>query len=325
MGIQDNMKYKMKSIIRPLYYFYKDNIDYKTKQIIEKNADLNNKYFGEKIFLLMSGESISRIDISQLKGEFTFGVNWSFIHEEILNLPLTFYLGSMFSEKCYLKPDKYNWTRPPEWTVEMAHDTIKETLICKGTKVFFRADHFRVYQNRYGYDINNKNTHFIKGNKKFDLVQPPETHLDKRFSIIDGSIFTSVIMLINMGFKEIYLCGAGYTYSPLYYLHFYDNFTFPVTLGKDKAVTEAQKAIESRNKKIDTRLEYYGLLEKGDLFRGIYIRRVNKDYPLWKKHRLLNKYAKSQGVKILNITPEAFESPVYEKINWKEVENSVLT
>ena len=45
----------------------------------------------------------------------------------------------------------------------------------------------------------------------------------------------------------------------------------------------------------------------------------NKD-----KHRILNNYAKSQGVKIYNIVPDGFESPIYEKTTWQEVESKIL-
>jgi hypothetical protein len=325
--IYTDLKKKLGDIIRPVYYCVKDTIDYKSNQIIKKNAELNNKYLGEKCFLLMSGESINIIDISKLKGQFTFSVNWAFIKKDIMDLPLTFYLGTMFHERFFLKPEigKIYW--PEGWTPAKAHKIIKEKLIEDGTRIFFKADDFRFILRKYKYDVNKTNIHFIKTKGEFTSTEIPEICLNKRFSIFEdggGSQYTALIMLINMGFKEIYLCGSGYTYSPFYYLHFYDNFTFPVTLGKDKAVIEAQKAIEDRNKRIDSRLEYYGLLKKGDLFRGIYIKRVNEDSPHWKKHRLINKYAKSQGVKIINIIPDGFQSPIYEKVTWEFVMKNIL-
>ena len=125
-----------------------------------------------------------------------------------------------------------------------------------------------------------------------------------------------------MGFKEIYLCGAGYTYTPIYQLHFYDNYAFPKSLGNVKAENEAKKVVGPLNKERNTNIEYYGIMKKGDVYRGIYVQKgdVNR-----KKHMVLNEYSRLQGVKIINIVPDGFESPVYEKTTWEEVIDNVLS
>jgi len=147
--------------------------------------------------------------------------------------------------------------------------------------------------------------------------------LTKRFTGGVGSVFNLVLIMMYMGFKEIYLCGAGYTYEPVWMLHFYDNFVFPKSIGKKKAELEARKAIDIRNKKIPSNYEYYGLSEKDNFYRGIYTKRMDYD-PNKEKHKILNNYARSQEVKIYNIVPVGFESPIYEKIKWEEVVSNVL-
>jgi hypothetical protein len=66
------------------------------------------------------------------------------------------------------------------------------------------------------------------------------------------------------------------------------------------------------------------LLEKDDLYRAICVKKVNDDWAPWKSDRLINNYANSQNVKIKNIVPDNFESPVYEKISWEDVVSNIL-
>ena len=42
-------------------------------------------------------------------------------------------------------------------------------------------------------------------------------------------------------------------------------------------------------------------------------------------HQSLNNYAKSQGIKIYNVVPDGFASPVYEKISWQEIKTKILS
>jgi hypothetical protein len=143
-------------------------------------------------------------------------------------------------------------------------------------------------------------------------TKTPKLDLTKRFTGGDGGVFNLVLIMIYAGFKEIYLAGAGYTYEPIYELHFYDNPVFPKSLGREKAEIEAREAIYTRNANTGSTLEYYGLLDKGSFYRGIYVqRRPNSKFK--EKYIILNTYAKSQVVKTYNIVLDSFEMPVYKK------------
>jgi len=124
------------------------------------------------------------------------------------------------------------------------------------------------------------------------------------------------------GFKEIYLYGAGYTYDPIYYWHFYDieNNIFPMSMNEEEACSRIKDNINKINNEHDTKLEFIGLLNKDGYYRGITgCQQKYKD--TLGEHNVINYYATSKGVRIINITPDGFESPVYEKISWNEVEN----
>jgi hypothetical protein len=132
-----------------------------------------------------------------------------------------------------------------------------------------------------------------------------------------------ILILIYMGFKEIYLAGAGYTYDPVYELHFYDNLVVPRSLGREKAECEAKRAVADRNQNTGSKLEYYGVWPKDDFYRVVCVTRRESD-PNKDRHRLMKRYAAERGVRIYNIVPDGFGSPVYEKRTWAEVVKDVL-
>jgi hypothetical protein len=57
---------------------------------------------------------------------------------------------------------------------------------------------------------------------------------------------------------------------------------------------------------------------------GRYINNFKKDHAYF-QNKLINDYAIAKGVNIKNIIPEGFESPVFEKISWVEVQKILKT
>ena len=49
------------------------------------------------------------------------------------------------------------------------------------------------------------------------------------------------------------------------------------------------------------------------------------DKPVEHIHQITKVFADEQGVEIYNVTPDGFESPIYEKISWEEVVSKALT
>lgn len=325
---KDDIKDILRSILRPAYYFIKDISPY-TKRLLAKNSTLKNKYEGERGFLLLSGESLNWIEISKLKGEYTSGCGFLFLDKNIANLPLGFTLATEAGPAM----DKLNaygsWNWPEEYLPSHGRNQgyiylkqTKEQFTDKGTITFLDANKIAYYKRIKLFNFNEPNVFYIKSTPYLFTAKAPKLDLTKRFAGGDGGIFNSILIMIYMGFKDIYLAGAGYTYEPVYELHFYDNLVFSKSMGRGKAEIEAKKAIDVRNRMGGAPLEYYGLYEKEQFYRGIYISR--QDYrPYWDRHRVLNNYARSQGVKIYNIVPDGFESPVYEKITWQEVEGKI--
>lgn len=319
--------HKIKDFIRPGYYFYKDIFDFPGKKRLTKNIALKNLHEGQRAFLLLTGESLQHIDIVKFKDEIVFGVGFIFLHEDIKKINLNFYINTEPSKS--LSPSNPNWPKSHLGPLENRgivrfYQEVDKRLENK-TALILNSDNYKhiannnLFKDKTKYFIKTKKDLCLDNQIPYDII----ADLTKRSVSGGGSIFFAILIMMYMGFKEIYLCGAGYTYQPIYMYHFYDNVVYPKNMGKQKAEIEARKAIVVRNCKSNSILEFNGLFEKENLYRAVCVSRSAHDLHK-EKHRILNNYAKSQGVKIYNIIPDGFESPVYEKISWHDVKNKVL-
>jgi len=332
---KDHLKLKLsaslKDILRiPFYKFYDTLVRHDT-ELLKRNDVLKNKYEGQSCFLLLTGESISHIDLDLLKDEYSFGVGFLFLHPQIYNLELNFSLAAEVDEWMDIlgSHGSYNWPENHIRSngVNQGYIYLKkvfDTLHANGTTIFLNHDHIGYYRRIQLFNLNDEKIFYLRLMSHLHKKNHPVLDLTKRFIGGGGSIHDSILILIYMGFKEIFLCGAGYTYDPVYELHFYDNYLFSTSMGRAEAEHEARKAIEAHGGEAGSTLKYYGLFEKDDFYRSVCVSR--NDYGLYRdKHRILNNYAQSVGVKIYNIVPDRFESPVYDKVTWQEVKDNTIS
>ena|GEM_PF-6204559 len=319
---------KVKDLLRPGYCLCRDILDFKGRKRLKKNIALNDVYLGERAFLLLTGSSLQQIDIKKLQDEYTFGTGFIFLHEDIGKVDPTFYVD--LEPRKSFSPTNPNWPKShlgplgPEGIVTFYREI--DNRFADKTALILHSDNYKFIAKHKLFK--NKITYCVKGQKRLHVPQAVPyrviADLTRRSISGGGSVFFAILIMMYMGFKDIYLCGAGYTYEPIYELHFYDTPSFPKTMGRESAEIEAQRAISARNRKRGSQLECYGVFEKDDFYEGIYVRRTDND-PNKDKHRALDRYARSQGVRIHNIVPEGFTSPIYEKISWEEVENDILS
>ncbi len=338
---------KIKEFVKPYYYAFKDFFDFQGNKLLKKNKSIKNLYYGKRCFLICTGASLEQIDITKLKDEYTLGVGWIILHKEIKNLNLKMFLRSAPIKVINTRasyPSYYYNAIYPEYKDKIYEEKYYkfckrnidrgylfyrtlDNVLMKGSKVFVRSDDYKfinwksLFENKKVYYLEILNTFHTHEKDMLNI----NIDLTKRFVGGTSAIFNSIIAMIYMGFKEIYLCGAGYTYHPIYELHFYDNYVFSKEVGYKKASELAKSAVDIHNKKHDSNIEYFGLLEKEDSYKGIYVDKKTNDPTLKKEHRMMYEYAKSQNVKMYNVVPEGFESPIYEKISWEEVVGKVLS
>lgn len=123
--------------------------------------------------------------------------------------------------------------------------------------------------------LNNRIKYYMMSTKMLKSNKMLNFNFTKRNDFMIGAVFTMIAAAMYMGFKEIYMLGMGYTYRPFQPFHFYDDYKS----------TEAKNFAQSIK---DTRVEH--------------------------RHLLLNKLSRRIGVKIFNVVPEGYSSPVYTGI-----------
>jgi len=344
-------KTHLDNILRPVFYAWQDFSD---RDILRRNECLKDLYKGKRCFLLLTAPSLLEVDPEKLNDEFTFGASH-------LGCPD---LDPRYSSKYgnFLEGIRH-WNFPNRYCRVLEQDAdilqLQESSRNRHkwprfTNLSFFAPRTihgaafegSVYNNRtlaaLGRDFwsatihSFPNTTFLQyvndlkwfeqenllENRKVYYVHTQPLRSDAKMKVDltrrihgKGSFINMVTAAIYMGFKEIYLCGAGYTYQPMQFFTYYYQPSFPIEFPKEK-----------RNKVIDEimKIEPVSILriQEDELsYRPIWV----DDRPVSDSHRIMNEFARSVGVMIFNIVPDGFESPIYEKITWKEVENNVLS
>ena len=310
--------------LKPYYYFLKDLFLKGNDHFLKKNNSLKNKFEGKRVFFLMSGESINTIDISRLKSEITYGYGYLNFHKEIVDLPLDFYQLLAFGAK---QDKSYGWGYR-NWPEHMLHSgyinmsyLIIRELVSKflnnGTKLILNADRINYLKKINLFNINDNNVFYLKAIDGLDSRFSPKLDLTKRFIGRGGGFFDSILVMIFMGFKKIYLCGAGYTYDPPWMFHYYDNYFYPKDLGTQKAEQKLKKEIDQLNKRLKTSMKVFGMYEHGNFFRAIITKPMSEI--LLNDHRIINEFAKLNDVEIINILPTGFKSPIFKSVYFNEL------
>ena len=311
----------LKQSIQNFYYWIYDLFDFRGKILLEKNGSLYNKHKGERIFLLGTGESLTHINLLDLKNELTFGTNLIFLYKDLKKLNLNY----------FLLLDSYRKSKPQfpkDFRFDLKSNHKEEVyrrlgeLIESDTVLFLPS----VNEKHIEKNIKYNKKYYLKASNILSLNS--DTSIQKNFDLLSRSIcgltslYSSISVLMYMGFEEIYLCGQGYTYDPEYILHFYDNIKIPKNAcSKSQAENEIKSIIEKRRLR-GGRIRYGGILEKDNYYRAICIR--NKSYDKSTiEHNLINDFALSNGVRILNIVPNGFKSPFYESISWGEIKKII--
>lgn len=272
--------------------------------ILKENISLKDIYKGKRCFIMGTGSSLNDIDFSLLADEYSFSCNYIFDHHDINKLKLKFYavIDSIYS----ISTISYNHgSLPPE----ILYPKI-DSMLSDPTTLFFINISARRFINKLKL-FYNRHVYYIKQSLPMELAKTQSNELTERITFADGSIYFMMAAAIYMGFKELYLCGCGYTYSPIACLHFYDKIpTIPNDISKDERVKILDNVAAS----------YNAIVYNYD--KPLFIYDTPQDQ---KRHIIIKDFAISNGVRICNIVPDGFESPIYEKVSWEYVRNNVIS
>lgn len=278
-----------KPLIRAVWHAAEDLLQ---GDLLIKNELLKNRYDGKRCFILGTGASLNEIDVSKLWGEYTFGCG------ELHSPELDYYIRSGVDTlpAQYEYPNNINPLKVSP-SFFSAIDPIVEMFYSRDG-VEWRVQWFKVADEAFGnldtiFFLNATSKRFID---KYKLLQGRRVHYVKsaspmraaagqqsndltcRMTFLDGNIYFMIGAAVYLGFKELYLCGCGYTYHPRQVPHYYNDHTC-----------------------LATDLE-----------------------PVDPRHEIAKQFAEAHGVRIYNVVPDGFESPVYEKVSWAFIDAQLL-
>lgn len=288
----------LKDYVRPIFNFVEDLMD---GDILLKNSVLKKIYKNKRCFILGTGYSLNDIDLNILSTEFTFGCNHIHLHPDMKNINLNFYANLERVSTLYAA--SLNDTILVDVNPKTLYPTVVSSLEWEETIFFFHTSFSQFIKKNNMF--RNRKVHFVKSYLPIIKAKVQSNDLTKRITFMDGALFFMIASSIYMGFKDLYLCGCGYTYEPISCLHFYDKIpTIPNNISKH----ERRKLLDNIAK------SYNAIVYNYDEPTFIYTTPLDVAC-----HTIMKNFAHSKGVRIFNIVPDSFESPVYEKVSLEDV------
>jgi len=307
--------------------------------LIARNVALKDRFRGRRCVIVGTGVSVDEIDFGQLSNEYVFACNLLAKHKSFHRLKVAFYsattppealyspyyerillyavyapadgvpirhdnadavIADLFSQTAEFYSGADEQTRRPHHFFSLLDQTCPDRstvwfLDASGHQFFRRAQLFRGRQVFYvlkGFD---------PATALFDLAKP--------ISFANGGLASSITVAIYMGFTEILLCGCGYTYQPRQEFHFYDAPVISLEFSEREALDWSARFAASRG----VTLHRMDRVSAG--YRPMFVRHQ----PPADSDRAIEAYARSRGVRILNLVPEGFESPVFEAVRPADV------
>lgn len=176
-------------------YFFQYPIYHK---YIKKNKQMKNKYQGERCFIVLNGPSIMNYDLSKLKDEHVFCVNYM-------------YRSKVIDE---IEPEFYCWSDGKIFHSENVKEDLEALFKkCPNAKYFFNMQYLD-YVKELDDNI------YITYNKHM----PTKVKIRNKLDSISSNFMTVALYAMNvalyLGFKEIYV--LGYDFTPGVMKHFAD-------------------------------------------------------------------------------------------------------
>ena len=306
--------------------------------------DLKNIFSNKRCFLILSGASLNEIDLKKLKNEHTIAVNLSGLHKDskeffsMYLMPCTIYelnnhkgIKKESERKIFRENLDQDYLKSilkffkSKKTGYHFYDLIKKST-SNESLIFLKDTFLNRIIIKLKFKWKDRKVFFYKNSNSLidfkDEINEMDIDISKRFPGSDYTNVNVLLILIYLGFKEIYLCGAGYTYNPIYMNHFYDNYVFNNKKSKIKNFEKANHVSKFHLENFNDGLLFKDFVTINDRIHGRYINDFKKDHA-FVQNNLINDYANAKGVNIKNITPDGFESPVFEKISWNEVKNNL--
>ena len=291
-----------------------DLIDLKGKFLLKKNKKLINLNKNKRCFVIATGTSLMEADLSLLKNEFKIGFGFGFLHDQIHS---NFYDLYVLLDN-YLNNNK-NKSFPKSLNAENMDDqaNIMYSYISKMDipYLFINRNNYFYVKNFFPKMLNN--AYFFKCSH--GEINKDKIDLTKRFKTYPSTMIASLQIALEMGFKEIYILGAGFTYTPRNMYHFYDGFIEDSSQDLDLVKSKASKFLNNRQNLNPNKKLNFKRLIKNKKYYGLFTEDVSLDDPHYQAHAQIKLLAESYECDIFNVAPEGFDSQIYKKIKWENL------
>ena len=185
---------------------------YAGRHVLRRNAELKDRYNGERVFLLATGTSANALDFSKLRSERVIACNELFEHPKFHQLNVTAYSS--------IEP-KSNFGTPlghPE-TPQVYFTRLERAIAPSQPLVFLSLSNYWYFQ-RHG-NFASLPAYYLKALTPMAKASPLTLDPSSDFQFMDGSAFAMLGMAMYLGFKEIFLAGFDYTTAPQRFGHFH--------------------------------------------------------------------------------------------------------
>lgn len=267
------------------------------RKLLARNAGLRDRHRGDRCLVLGTGVSLGSHDVSAFADEWTFGCNDIYRHPDLRRLKL----------KCYVFADPY-------YGLLLGRQHVRDVFnyVTRAGEAFRALDSIFFLNTSLARPLarrgllRDKEAYYVMGGVRFDAATRSAVDLTHRTPFAAGSLFTMIGAALYMGFKEIYLLGCGFTYSPMQQFHFNARPAF-------ERSADGREAIHAFAR--DRECEVMRVEEVGERLVPEFV----QTRPIDPRHIEVREVARRVGARIFNVTPEGFESPVYERLSSAEL------
>lgn len=244
---------------------------YLPENVTERLKDVKDVHKGERCFILASGPSINKHDLSVLQDETCIAVSQFFLHPQIESIKPKYHCFAPQHEPFDNTTNRIifdNYRKFYSFPVKCFIGTTPFTysyynFLAKNPE--YNVDSYFIDYSR-AVDLNEHN---FRSNEVWDITERP--------FLIRTVIYEAIQLAYYMGFKEIYLLGVDHDYlkdvGRVTNHHFYDDAK---SFSDEKHLAQ---------------------ITKEDWFYIYHLR--------WKQYRLMYTYLHEQGVSIKNLTPDS--------------------
>lgn len=197
-------------IIYKVYYYYNY---FRNKQVLNRYKELENKYQGNRCFVIGNGPSLNKQDLTKLADEYTFVCNYFCLIEQFEIIKPKFYT--------IIEPIKLNILFRKKEFKDLMKDTDSYSSKNNDAKFFFNIQ-YKDYISENKLFQNKKQVYYFQlFSSRFNGGKIDFTKAETSGKAV---IYFNLFMAKYLGFKKIYLIGCDHDYDNILRkneIHFY--------------------------------------------------------------------------------------------------------